>query len=199
MAILKVGSKKIQKGVEYTGLVPYGNAIRATEIVGLSINRTPMANTVVGEDILTLSAFTYSFEADTVIWLTRVVQDDLHILWHNKCPSTIDLVQNTESATICSVTTLENTATGKVAASANLFNDNNADEDCTFKIYDDGVEIYSEVKVVVKKSTVNIAVEHTLTAAITSGSLITFTLEADKDMIVEGGVLPSQIQVERIT
>jgi len=199
MSILKVGSKKVLKGVEYTGLVPYGNAIRATEVLGLSINRTPFANTVVGEDILTLSAFTYTFEADTIIWLTRVVQDDLHIVWHNACPSTVDLVQGVESATICSVTIAEDTAIGTVQCSANLFNDQNADENCTFKIYDDGVEIYSEAKIVVKKSTVNIAIEHTITSTITSASVITFTLTADKDMIVEGGVLPSQIQVERIS
>jgi len=159
-----------------------------------------MVSVPINVDIFALSEFTYSFEADTTILLTRVVQEDLTIIWNASCPSDVDLGNGIESATICQVTAHEVTTTGTVSCLANIYNDNNGDEDVIFRAYSGGVEIGTTTNTILSKETMQSTLHFEITAQIAALEVVSFTLEAQKDkMYVRGGESPSQIQIKRIT
>ncbi len=194
-----VGAMDMLKGIEYSGVIPNGNAFQVTEDIRISINRTPFAMFKFGDKVYANSLFTYSFEDNTTILLTRETQADLSIIWNKQCPFDVTLNQNTESADICSVTALEDITTGKVTALANILNANNQDADVIFRLKIDGVEIHQETFTIPSNMTLQKATEVSISTPITANQVASFTLEADDDMTVKGVESASQIQVTRYT
>ena len=201
MATLVVGSGQLKKGIEYNGLVPYGNAFRTTEQVRVSINRTPFAVLPAHEDIYALGSFTYSFEEDTVLLFTRLVQSDLTIVWNSRCPQSVDLVKNTESAIICEVEIYEKTKTGTIECVSEIENDSDSNADYTIRISSGGTVLGTSALIRVdKKTTANVYFKYEIAAELQANSKVSFTLEVNQaNNRVNGGANPSQIQVKRIT
>ena len=200
MPSLLVGSFEAKRGIKYSGVVPQGNAIRLTEKVKISINNTPLAYMPRHEDIFTLPNFSYVMDRDTVILLTRIVNDDLSIIFDSKCPTTVALVKNAESAIICSVIVLEATATGTVTCQANIFNDNGQDKNVIIKAYNGTTEIGTTTNQIEKRSEMQSVLHFEITSAIAKDDVISFKVEAKgNNMTIEGGNHASIVQVLRRT
>ena len=180
--------------------MPQGNAIQITERVKMSVNRSPLAAMPLHKDIFTLPNFTYTLGKDTTILLTRVVNDDLSIVFDSKCPTTVALVKNAESAIICSVIVLEATATGTVTCQANIFNDNGQDKNVIIKAYNGATEIGTTTNQIEKRSEIQSVLHFEITAAIAKDDVISFKVEAKgNNMTIEGGNHASIVQVLRRT
>ena len=198
MTLLIVGSMSAKKGIEYSGFVPLGNSFLPTEKVRLSVNRTPFATVFPKEPIYSDSNFTYSFEKDTTIFLTRSVQDDHSIIWNNKCLAVVQLAKDTESATICSVIAREAVTTGLITCVANILNDNGSDKEVIIKAYVDGTEVSTITNELEKRRETQTVLEFLITTPLTKNQVVSFKIEAKaNNMIIEGGNYPSQIQVKR--
>ena len=200
MATLIVGSANLKKGIEYNGFVPLGNAFRLTHPTKMSINRTPLVLIPAHEDIFALTAFTYSFEDDVVILLTRVVQDDLTIVWVHKCREVVALEDGIESDIICQVVAQEEVTVGRVTCVANIENDNSGDKDIIINAYVDDVLIGTITNSLEKKRETQTVLEFDITTPINAQAVVSFKLEAQaNNMTVQGGNYPSQIQIQRLS
>jgi len=199
MQVLIVGSFEIKKGIEYSGFVPLGNAVRLTENVRVSINRTPFINVPLGMDLYTLVDFTYTFEEDTAIMLTRVVEDDLSTIWLHECKDEVSIYQDTETD-ICAVTTgTDDTNIGYVSGSAMLENTAFFSQDVIIRVYDDATLLYTVTKSVDGNTTESVAFGFSVDDPILAISDVKFSLEPSTDMTVKGLQASSKIQVQRIS
>ena len=200
MAVLMVGSENMKAGIEYSGLVPNGNAFRMTEDVRVSINRKPWVLLDMHEDIYVLSSITYSFERDTTILLTRVVQQDLSIIWNKQCPGDVSLDNGVESATVCSVTALETTTVGTIAYVVYIENARNQSANSIVRVYVDGVLTDTATYEIPSNETMQAGKQFDITTAINPAQVISFTVEAQStNQTVRGSVVSSQVQVNRIS
>jgi len=199
--VLYVGSKKLLKGVEYSGLIPLGNAFELTEDVSVSINRSPKAQFREGARIFSHSSFTYSFDADTIVLFSREAEPNLSIIWNSRCPQSLVLVQNVESGTVCSVQALETTTDGYIEASCYVGNTKTSSADYIIKIYVNSVLVETSAPIVVlKKSEHNIYLKHVLATPLQINDDATFTVEVNKsNNSILGGQNASQIQITRIS
>ena len=202
MATLFVGSMSITNGIIYQGIIPKGNAFRITENIRLSINKGPFAALPLGIDILNHPDFTYVFENDTTVLLTRVVTPDLTIVYENACPNEVPLVASVESASICSVINTEEISSngGDFAAAAYVESASNQVRNITIRLYSNNVLLQSAVIALAANESKNVVIDYATIAVITAGLTNHFTLEADGDnCIVRGLSTPSRIRLEKTT
>ena len=198
MKVLIVGSADIKKGVEYSGIVPRGNAFMMTEKVRISVNRAPFAYLPVFTDIYTLTDFTYSSEKDTSILFTRIVEDNFTILYTNSCPSNVILLADTESNSICEVTVGDDTLTVNITIGAYIDHGNN--QDITMRIYAGATLLDTVTKSYRRNKKDNFVHTFAIASQIDADTVVSFTLEADgSDAEVFGLEQSSIIQIEKLT
>lgn len=201
MSVLFVGSFKINKGQEYTGIIPEGNAFRITEKgVLLSINHTPMAQYPVDFDIINYPTYTYSFNKDATILLTRTVNPDLTIIYEHDCPQTVALVANTESASICSVENLEEILAngGIFSADARVINSANQSRNVIIRLYAGASLIYTAPSQVISDNTTqNFVAYFGIIDPILANTINSFTVEVDGSDCIVDGTRPSIIRIEK--
>ncbi len=181
--------------------MPLGNTIILSEDVSISINRSPKALFKAGTKLYVHSEFTYLFDKDTIVVYARETQPDLSTVWNSKYAQTVVLSSGAESANICSVTAISDTATGTIEMFAFVHNDDNGDADYLIRMYVESTLVAtSPVTTVAKDTSHNLYYEHEIATAITAGQGVSFTVEVDRNNnSVVGGDTPSQIQVTRIT
>jgi hypothetical protein len=200
--ILYVGSSKKKKGINYSGLVPLGNAFITTEDVRISINDTPYAMFRAGTRVYAYSGFTYNFEEDTVILLTREVAPNLSIVWSKNCVNGGALDQNVESDIICSLDVKETTTSGSLEAYSLVYNDGNQDSSVVINIYANGSLVASSDSIELpRKESVNCYFKTSVVDQIPAGNAVHFTLTTTGSSVeVVGGLeSPNIVQVSRIS
>ena len=147
-----------------------------------------------------VSASIALFPRPNPILLTRVVQDDLSIVWNSNCPYDVALASGVESASICSIKALEDTTSGQIEALAYVENTNNQDVDVVMNIYNGATLLHTETFTILKNEASIKITSFEIVSAITANDTIDFKLEAQgSDLTVRGTINPSQIQIKRIT
>jgi len=193
--VLIVSAFDVKKGIEYNGFVPNGNAFRPTENGRISINRSPFALLPQHIDILTSSSFTYTFEKDTSILLTLVVDGELNPIWNNKC-STVTLLPKDVQTDICSITTVDSLNIYKIECVALVRHIKK--KNIIMRVFVDSVEVGTVTRKWINSDSESIGLSVDITSNIAIGKVIKFTLEAkDKDATVEGNISPSRIQITK--
>ena len=198
MINLRVGSMKVIKGIEYSGIFLKGNSIRVGTGAKISINRSPFDTTYKDEVFLVNASYTYSFDKDTTISMYRVVNSDLDIVLGNSCPGTVDLVANTESATICSYTLANDIKKdgSDISAVAYVDNTSSSNRNVTISLKVNGTEVATNTVTVHKKTTKGVSVSFPLVNDLSAGDIISFTLKASGNKCeVIGAIEPSVIKI----
>jgi len=198
MAVLLVGSTEVKKGVLYNGIVPGGNAVRLTEKVRVSINKSPFVSIPTHQDIITIPDYTYTFENDTAILLTRQINSDFDIIFTESCPTAINIPKNTTSADICSLTLPEDVTTGRVSVGCYVENMDNQEATVTIDVNVNGTSIGTRAVKVAKRTKASISAYLEFDSK-SSGDIVTFTLNPNKELEVRGGEVPARIQIEKRT
>jgi len=196
MAIIRVRSYNVKKGIEYDGLVPEGNGFWLTEKVRYSVNRSPMAHDKVFDPIMTKPSYRYSFEKDTNIMLLNIANTGGNPFYKADSMADVDIASGTESAAIVTLTAPQ--AGTECTISARFMYDNletGQNANVTIRLKKGGTVIASHVADVARKSTEGVGVE-IIGQAITVGDIFTITCESNKTGEVKGSVLPSIIQYE---
>lgn len=199
---LFVGIQEVIVGVVYPGFVPLGNAFRLTEPAKFSINNSVFGHLPVNEDIFALSQFSYVCDRDTTVILSRVVTSDLSIVYNSQCPNDVALIQDIESAIICSVISVEDVTTGKISTFVNINNSNNQPVTVTQRIYSNFILVDTEVYNIPASTSQSKGKQISIITPILATQTVHFTLESSATGVsvdTVGGSLPSQVQIERIT
>jgi len=197
MSVLIVGAYDAKKGQEYQAVLTDGNAFRTTENVRFSINRSPMVNLPLGEDILTHPEFTYQPEKDTVILLTKVVPLNLYRLHEGKSTSNVSLVAGVESTAICTAVVTSDTTSGYITCASLIRVTTGTDVNITIKSYDDGILFHSSTHIARNSSDSIVVQYHQIGTSIVKDSVMTFTITADVACTIEGTTKESFIQIEQ--
>lgn len=198
MGTLIVGAKELKKGIEYSGLVPHGNAFRLTEKVRISINRSPFTFIPVHENIITVASFTYSLEEDTTILLTRVVTSGLNVTYLNECYNDQFIPKNTLSDEVCTLTTVEAFTTGRLYVTAQVENMDGQEAQVDVMTYKNGTLLSTTPTRIQKRQRASVSQEVPLTASIV-GDVYSFKIEANRDLNVYTNQSSSKVQVELLT
>jgi len=199
MAELVTHGFAAKKGVEYTNFTGAGNALRFTEDTRISINRSPFGTLQKNYHLFVTPHYTYSFEKDTMLWVTNEIQPDFYVVHEEYSALDVALTTNTESAAIVTVSDSKAITTGEIASNCFIENAGNQNGNAIITFYNAGTLIYTSPAVPVNKdlTTQVVASFDTSGLTIAAGAVVDFRVETTVDTTIKGSQDPSHIRLTR--
>ncbi len=199
MATLITGSFQARKGIEYTNFTGAGNAILLSEKTTVSINRKPFAELPDNYHMFVVPNYTYTFEDDTVLFITNEIQPDFYVVHEEWSASDVALNANTESGAVVSVSDPKAITDGEIASNCYVENTGNQDGNAIITFYNAGALIYTSPLIPVLKDTITQIVANFDTSGLTiaAGASVDFRVETDRDTTIKGSQDPSHIRLTR--